>query len=152
MKSENSITFIRDGRAPIPKSVATSRLMRANKAKNTKPEILFRKALWANGIRGYRLHWNKIPGRPDIAFPARQIAIFINGCFWHRCPHCNLPLPKSNSRFWKAKFEKNVIRDKSKIALLKQGNWRPIIFWECQIKNDVSACLSLVHKTLKGND
>ena len=106
--------YVRDGRAPIPKSEVTSRVMSSNKAKDTKPEMILRKKLWSSGLRGYRLHLKEVPGRPDIAFPKRKLAIFVHGCFWHRCPHCNLPLPKSNREFWKNKFQRNIQRDKMK--------------------------------------
>ena len=98
------MTYLRDGRAPIPKYNKISKVMSANKYKDTGPELILRKVMWKNGIRGYRLHWKKVPGRPDIAFPGKKIAIFVNGCFWHRCPHCNLSVPKTNSDFWKNKF------------------------------------------------
>jgi len=88
--------------------------MKGNKAKNTKPELLLRKALCSTGIRGYSLNWKKVPGKPDIAFPGKKIAIFVNGCFWHRCPICDLPLPKTNIEFWKNKFIRNVERDRLK--------------------------------------
>lgn len=91
--------YLRDGRAPIPDSEITSRVMSSNKGKNTKPEILMRDALRQIGIPGYRLHWKKAPGRPDIAYPGKKIAIFVHGCYWHRCPHCDLPLPKTNTEF-----------------------------------------------------
>ena len=68
--------------------------MQANKSKNTKPELLVRARLREAGYTGYRLHWKKAPGKPDICFPGRRVAIFVNGCFWHRCPHCALPLLK----------------------------------------------------------
>lgn len=111
--------------------------MRSNKGKNTKPEIVFRKALWADGIRGYRLHWNKAPGKPDIAFPKRKIAIFINGCYWHRCPKCKLQLPKHNRDFWKTKFERNKERDSEKLLALAQDNWRVLVIWECELKKNL---------------
>lgn len=129
--------FIRDGRSPIPKTQVTSRVMSANKAKNTKPEMVFRKALWAKNIKGYRLHLKNVPGKPDIVFPIIKLAIFINGCFWHRCPICKLPTPKSNSVFWNDKFERNVQRDKMKIKLLKQANWKVVVVWECEIKRSL---------------
>lgn len=129
--------FIRDGRAPIPKSAVTSRVMSANKAKNTRPEVMFRKALWAANIKGYRLHWKKVPGRPDIAFPSQKVAIFINGCFWHRCPNCKLPMPRSNSSFWQEKFNKNIERDKKKIKLLNEANWKTLVIWECELKTEL---------------
>ncbi len=134
-------TYIRDGRAPIPKKESTSRVMRANKAKNTKPELLLRKALYNNGLRGYRLHWKRAPGHPDIAYPGKRIAIFVNGCFWHRCPHCHPSYPKSNVAFWENKFQKNKERDERKERDLKNAGWKVFVFWECQIKKDVSACV-----------
>ena len=93
--------YIRDKRSPLPKSEAVSRVMSANRAKNTKPEIILRKALWSADLRGYRLHPKNIPGRPDIAFTSKKLAIFVMGCFWHRCPKCGYPLPKNNQQFWK---------------------------------------------------
>ena len=148
MKSQKEKVFIRDGRAPIPAKVETSRVMSGNKAKNTKPELILRKAIWAIGIRGYRLHWKKAPGRPDISFPGKRVAIFINGCFWHRCPLCHPPAPKSNSEFWNEKFRKNIERDKSKNRLLKQNGWEVQTFWECEIKSDVGDCVSRLKSTL----
>jgi DNA mismatch endonuclease, patch repair protein len=138
--------YIRDGRAPVPKKKSTSSVMSANKAKNTKPELWLRKALWKEGIRGYRLHWKKVPGSPDIAFPNRKLAIFVNGCYWHRCPHCKLSLPKSNSAFWKEKFDKNIERDKRKIELLKKSGWNVIVIWECMIKKDILGCVNIIKK------
>lgn len=125
--------YIRDKRSPKPKNDNISKVMSANKAKNTKPELLLRKALRENGFKGYRLNYNKIPGRPDIVFLKKKIAIFVNGCFWHRCPHCKLKLPKNNSTFWKDKFVKNVFRDKIKIMQLKEIGWEVKVVWECEI-------------------
>ncbi|HET8573973.1 MAG TPA: very short patch repair endonuclease [Edaphocola sp.] len=126
--------YIRDGRAPIPAKESTSRTMSSIKGKDTKPELILRKELWHSGIKGYRLHWKKVPGRPDIAFPGKKLGIFVNGCFWHRCPECNLPMPRSNSDFWRNKFEKNIERDNRKIEQLKDLGWKVITIWECQIK------------------
>lgn len=139
--AQGQISFIRDGRAPIPEALITSKVMSANKAKNTKPELVFRKALWGEGIKGYRLHWKKVPGSPDIAFPQMKVAIFVNGCFWHRCPNCKLPIPKSNSLFWKEKFIKNIQRDKKKIHLLREAGWKTIVLWECELKSDLYGCI-----------
>lgn len=144
----NPLKFLRDGRAPYPETEVTSKIMSANKAKNTRPEIAFRKVLWENGIRGYRLHFKKVPGSPDIAFPRKKIAIFINGCFWHRCPYCSPRIPKSHSTFWIEKFERNVARDKHTIQLLQRSNWKTIILWECQIKHDIDKCIKNVKTIL----
>ncbi len=130
--------YIRDKRSPKPKNKNVSKVMSANKSKNTKPEIILRKALWAAGYRGYRCNYKKIPGRPDIAFPKKKIAIFVHGCFWHICPKCKLPLPKSNSDFWRNKFQKNELRDKNKIELLKKDGWKVLVVWECELyKKDI---------------
>ena len=142
-------SYLRDGRAPIPNKEAISRVMSANKGKNTKPELILRKALWSKGIRGYRLHPKNIPGKPDIAFTKRKMGIFINGCFWHRCPHCTLPLPKSNTSFWENKFEKNQERDTRKIKQLKKLGWKAFTAWECQIKYHLNDIVEKLEKNLK---
>lgn len=140
--------YLRDGRAPIPKSETTSRIMSAIRAKNTKPEMQLRKALWEAGIRGYRLHWKKVPGRPDISFPGKKVAVFVNGCFWHRCPHCELGLPKSHSKFWKEKFEKNVARDDRKIKELKIAGWRTLTIWESELNEGVNSQVKQIKQML----
>lgn len=140
--------YSRDYRSPDPSNDSISRIMSANRRKDTKPEVIFRKTLWLNGIRGYRLHWNKVPGRPDIAFPKKKVAIFINGCFWHRCPKCNLPLPKSNASFWKEKFKNNVARDTRKITELENNGWRVLTIWECDIKKNFKASVNKVKASL----
>ena len=141
-------TYIRDKRSPVPFNENVSRVMSSNKAKNTKPELRLRKALYADGIRGYRLNWKKVPGRPDIAFPGRKISIFINGCYWHRCPHCELPLPKTNTEFWKEKFDKNIKRDKKKEKELLDLGWTVLVFWECKIKTNIKDCINKIKVNL----
>ena len=128
--------YSRDKRSPTPVNEAASELMSKIKSKNTKPEILLRKMLWKKGYRGYRLHWNKVPGKPDIAYPGKKIAIFVNGCYWHRCPKCKPSMPKSNVEFWKNKFEKNVARDLRKKKELEVLGWKVFIIWECEIKSN----------------
>ena len=122
--------------------------MSSNKAKNTKPELKLRKALYADGIRGYRLNWKKGPGRPDIAFPGRKISIFINGCYWHRCPYCELSLPKTNTDFWKKKFEKNIKRDKKKEKELLDLGLIVLVFLECKIKTNIKDCINKIKVNL----
>ncbi|WP_250868175.1 very short patch repair endonuclease [Methanococcoides seepicolus] len=138
------MSYIRDGRAPIPKLESTSKVMSANKGKDTKPELLLRKALREMGLSGYRLHWKRAVGHPDIAYPGRKIAIFVNGCYWHRCPYCDLPLPKSNIEFWANKFKKNIERDAEKKRKLEDDGWTVLVFWECQIKENVQNCAKKV--------
>ena len=114
-------------------SEATHKAMQGNKRANTKPELLVRQRLREAGLVGYRLQW-KVPGRPDIAWPGKKVAIMVNGCFWHRCPHCNLPLPKSNVEYWLVKFERNVERDAENLKALEEAGWKVHVLWECQLK------------------
>jgi DNA mismatch endonuclease, patch repair protein len=131
--------YVRDARSPIPKSESVSRVMSANKAKETKPEQQLRKALRELGLRGYRKNWKSVPGRPDIAFVGKKVAVFVHGCYWHRCPKCDYPLPKTNTAFWEKKFQRNIKRDRSKRQLLEAQGWRVLEFWECDIHNDSAA-------------
>jgi DNA mismatch endonuclease, patch repair protein len=134
------------GTPPLPTSEATTKTMKANKGKDTLPEIRFRKALVAAGLSGYRLHRKSVPGRPDISFPGRKVAIFINGCFWHRCPRCRLPLPKAHRDFWRRKFNRNMKRDQEKLTLLGDMDWFVFVFWECEIRKDIDGCVSAVKR------
>jgi DNA mismatch endonuclease, patch repair protein len=137
-------TYYRDGRAPIPASEATSKSMSSNRGKNTRVEVDFRKALWAKGLKGYRLHAKDLPGRPDIVYRRQKVAIFIHGCFWHRCPKCKLSLPKSNPEFWREKFASNLERDKKNLILLNQTGWTVLTVWECEIKSNMNTALTEV--------
>jgi DNA mismatch endonuclease (patch repair protein) len=141
--------YVRDKRSPIPANENVSKIMSANKAKNTSAEIRLRKALYGNGLRGYRLNYKKIPGRPDIAFVSKKIAVFVNGCFWHQCPHCKLPLPKSNTNFWKEKFERNILRDRMKSEELKKLGWEVVILWECELNKNLSKSVSKIQECLR---
>jgi len=78
----------------------------------------------------------KIGGKPDIVLKDKKIAIFLHGCFWHRCKKCYKE-PKSNKKFWLPKIEKNVERDKKSIRLLKSKEWKVIIIWEHEVKNNI---------------
>jgi DNA mismatch endonuclease, patch repair protein len=149
--SKTKREYLRDGRAPIPAKESTSKLMSSNKGKNTGPEELIRKALRAKGFTGYRLHWKNAPGRPDISFPGKRIAIFINGCFWHRCPICDLTLPRSNTSFWQQKFDANVKRDAIKLKKLKDAGWKTIVIWECQIKKNIEKQIAKIIKLIEAS-
>lgn len=109
--------------------------MRANRATRTAPERILSAMLRSHGHPGYRLNWGGAPGRPDIAYPGRRIAVFVHGCFWHRCPTCRLPLPQANREFWKAKFRRNKARDRRKRRALERLGWQVIEVWECEIRD-----------------
>ena len=110
--------------------------MKGNRGKDTKPELLLRQLLREAGFPGYRLHWKSAPGRPDIAYPGRKVAIFVNGCYWHRCPHCNPPTPKAHADFWNAKFIANEERDARQHRELEAAGWTVLIVWECELRRD----------------
>ena len=119
---------------PPPSSPAATAVMRGNTANDTSPEILLRSALWKSGIRGYRKHLQHLPGRPDVAFPRHRLAVFIHGCFWHRCPKCNILIPRTNTSYWEEKLRRNVERDQRVFGHLEQLGWRTMRLWECEIR------------------
>jgi DNA mismatch endonuclease, patch repair protein len=149
VKKDGKKQYLRDGRAPIPESEATSRVMSANKGKDTSPELKLRMALRDAGVPGYRLHWKKAPGRPDIVYPRHKLAIFVHGDFWHRCPVCNLPLPKSNTDFWRQKLERNFQRDANKVAALESEGWTVVICWEHEVKSEPENCAMKIKSILE---
>lgn len=109
-------------------------MMAGIKGKNTQPEILVRKALFAEGYR-FRLHRKNLPGSPDVVLPGRKIAIFVNGCFWHAHTGCRLAkTPGTRSEFWLKKLEQNKIRDRLAIDTLLDLGWRVLVVWECFIR------------------
>jgi DNA mismatch endonuclease (patch repair protein) len=106
-------------------------MMSSIKGRNTSPEMAVRKYLHAAGLR-FRLHSDRLPGRPDIVLPSFKVAIFVHGCFWHRHEGCAFATtPASNSEFWQRKFDANVARDAKCIRLLGELGWTPLVFWEC---------------------
>ena len=127
-------SYIRDKRSPRPKNAAVSEVMSRIRAKNTKPELLMRSALSAAGVKGYRLHPARTPGRPDITFVGKKVAVFVHGCFWHSCPHCQRYSPKTNRTWWKNKLATNVARDERKSKELKRAGWKVLTVWECRLK------------------
>jgi DNA mismatch endonuclease, patch repair protein len=120
---------VSDVMTPAQRSYCMSRIRGAD----TKPEIELRKALWHLGLR-YRIR-NKLPGRPDLVIRSTRTVIFVDGCFWHRCPVHSKP-PKTNSQFWQDKLEINVSRDHRVTRELKAMGWRVIRIWEHEIVGD----------------
>ena len=119
------------------------------RSKDTKPEILLRKALWHFGIR-YRKNYKALPGTPDIDITKRKIAIFVDGDFWHARNHQDKPGEqiKTNRGYWVPKLSRNVERDKEvNDALLAEG-WLVLRFWESDIKKDVMKCVREIEKYL----
>ena len=92
------------------------------------PEILLRRELHSPGLR-FRIQYRGIPGTPDIAFTRAQIAVFVDGCFWHQCPEHGV-MPKANREWWRAKLEGNTERDRRKDRALLELGWLPFHVWE----------------------
>ena len=132
-----------DGKGCPPLNENITKSMKGNKRKDTKPELILRKGLRDRGFPGYRLQW-KVSGHPDICYPGRKVAIFVNGCFWHRCPRCNLRIPEHNREFWVNKFDRNVARDAEKVGELQSSGWTVVTVWECDIKGDLDATLDRI--------
>ena len=119
-----------DVHTPEQRSYNMSRI----RGKNTKPEELVRKYLFAQGFR-YRKNDNRLPGKPDIVLPKYKTVIFINGCFWHGHDGCRYFVwPKNNAEFWKEKISGNILRDKHNRQILSDQGWRVIEVWECELK------------------
>lgn len=110
------------------------RIMQAVKTENTGPEWEVRRLLHRLGYR-YRLHPKSLPGRPDIVFPSRKIAIFVHGCFWHGHGCSKGKLPKSRLEYWGPKLKANQQRDASKAAELRALGWRTLTIWQCELKD-----------------
>lgn len=129
--------------APLTRSQVMSRV----RSKDTGPELLVRRALWAAGIR-YRLHDKNLPGHPDLVFTGRNAVAFVHGCFWHRHESCpRNRIPKSRVEWWTAKFARNRQRDVEARSLLETSGWRVFVIWECEAER--VECLAALIAELK---
>ncbi len=123
--------------------------MRANRSRDTVPERTLRHALRAAGFPGYRLNWRGAPGRPDVCYPGRRVAVFVHGCFWHRCPRCRLSLPRTNQGFWERKFDLNRERDARRRAELEERGWLVHEVWECDIREALDGVVARIAPDLE---
>jgi DNA mismatch endonuclease (patch repair protein) len=109
--------------------------MRRIRSKDSAPEMTVRRLVHRMGFR-YRLHNHKLPGRPDLVFPARRKIVLVHGCYWHAHERCRIAhVPKSNRRYWRPKLERNRQRDAENLVKLRTLGWRVLTVWECEIKN-----------------
>ncbi len=117
---------------------------------NRTTEIYFGKQMWAAGLRGYRKH-PQITGRPDFAWLGSKIAVFVDGCFWHRCPRCS-QVPRTNAKYWLQKLNRNVERDREVGAVLRARGWIVMRFWECRLhlKSNIKRVALAVEKRRPG--
>jgi len=119
--------------ADVVDPATRSRMMSGIRGKNTRPELLIRKALHARGFR-YRLHCKDLPGNPDLCLPKYRAVIFVHGCFWHG-HDCHLfKWPKTRPEFWREKIGRNRAVDEAALSTLQATGWRVATVWECAIK------------------
>jgi DNA mismatch endonuclease (patch repair protein) len=127
----------------------TRKIMSAIKSRNTRPELLLRRALWRRGLR-YRVHYARLPGKPDIVFTKAKIAVFCDGDFWHGHNWAIRGLPsieaelRSYSEFWQSKVRRNLERDKENAHKLISAGWQVLRFWESDIRADVERCADTI--------
>ena len=133
--------------ADVHTKVQRSYNMSRIRSTNTKPEMLVRKFLFANGFR-YKLHGltpnpspqgegkkKFLPGKPDIVLPKYRSVIFIHGCFWHGHANCKyFTIPKTRTKWWTDKINTNKVNDAKAVRALKKDGWKIIVVWECKLK------------------
>lgn len=122
----------------LRRPLTRSEMMARVRSKDTKPEKLVRSLLHALGYR-FRLHRRDLPGSPDIVLPARKVAIFVHGCFWHghSCKRAGR-LPKTNADFWAKKLADNLARDARNRSALENLGWKVLVVWECELKDEAA--------------
>ncbi|HEY5976903.1 MAG TPA: very short patch repair endonuclease [Solirubrobacterales bacterium] len=124
-----------------------SRIMAAVKGKNTTPEILLRKALFEAGIRGWRNHYKRAAGTPDLAWPKLKVAVFVDGAFWHG--HPSRHKPGRSGRYWDEKIEANVARDRRVDASLEDAGWTVVRIWDFEIKRALPDAVERIAQTIQ---
>lgn len=126
-----------------------SHIMSKIRGKDTKPEVMLRKALWHRGIR-YRKNYRGLPGTPDIVLTRQKIAIFVDGDFWHARGHQDNPgeQVRSNKEYWARHLGRNVEHDKEVNDELTQEGWLVLRFWESEIKKNLKDCLRQIEAYL----
>ena len=135
-------------RTPAPLNMIVSAQMQRMPRSSTSPEMLIRRELHRRGLR-FRVNHPRLPGRPDVAFTAARIAVFVDGCFWHSCPDHGL-LPKNNRAWWQEKLERNVQRDREKDALLEKMGWTVLHVWEHERPLEAADAIDQLWSSVRG--
>lgn len=115
-------------------------------SKNTQPELRLRKALWATGLRGYRIHSSALPGKPDIVWHSRRVAVFVDGAFWHG--HRKVFRPGKSGSYWDLKIAANKRRDRRVSRGLRAQGWQVLRFWDFEIERDADDCVNRISQML----
>jgi DNA mismatch endonuclease, patch repair protein len=119
------------------------------KTRDTAPELALRQALWAAGVRGWRLHPRRVAGRPDLAWLGRRVAVFVDGGFWHGHPDHYWG---QSGKFWDEKIERNRKRDERVTGELLDDGWTVLRFWDFQVERDTSHCIDSIRAALDPDD
>ena len=139
--------FPRLPESPPASSLSTQASMKGNRSRGTSPEFKLLDALNSRGLTGYTVNEPSVPGTPDVVFPQEKVAVFVHGCYWHRCPYCRPNFPKSNLDYWTAKFERNRRRDAENRSELRAMGWKPLVVWECILsKNPRRVAARIQHR------
>ena len=138
------------GRIPPASSEATSKAMKGNRGSGTRLELRLRSALARRGIDGYSCNFPVEGVKVDIAFPTSRIAVLAHGCFWHGCPICKLPVPKSHRSYWTRKFAINRRRDRLVRARLTGAGWRLAEVWGHEVDEDLGGVVDRIEGLLSG--
>lgn len=120
------------------------------KGENTKPELRLRRALWARGLR-YRLKIRTVGGQPDLVFVGPNVAVFVDGCFWHGCPF-HYVRPRKRHDFWAAKLTANIQRDRRQTQALLDAGWRVVRLWEHEVNDDLDTCVEEIAHVVEGDE
>lgn len=133
-------TFSRQKRSEIMASVRSTG--------NRSTEAKLRGILVRAGLRSWKLQRKELPGSPDVVFPRRKLAVFVDGCFWHGCSRC-YRRPKSSRDYWDAKVARNIARDRRVDRDLRRLGWTPVRLWEHQVAKEPAACLERLRISLR---
>ena len=123
------------------------RIMAAVKRRDTSPEMDLRRALYARGLRGWRCDYRKAPGRPDIAWPGRKVAIFVDGAFWHG--HPSRHKPGRSGSYWDEKIATNVARDERVNRELEEAGWVVLRIWDFEIRKNLDSVVTRAEAILR---
>jgi DNA mismatch endonuclease (patch repair protein) len=121
---------------PLSAIQRSAQMAKVRAQKNRSTEMRVAAYLIRRGLRGWRRHVADVPGRPDFCFADERVAVFVDGCFWHGCPHCRRNVPRSRRSFWKDKIESNRRRDRKVGRLLRSQGYDVVRIWEHSLNNE----------------
>lgn len=114
--------------------------------RDTEPELILRRAVWSAGFRGYRVDDRRLPGRPDIVWTRRRLAVFVDGKFWHG--HPSAFKPGRHGAYWDEKVARNLARDRAADEALREMGWTVVRLWDFEVRRDLAGCVARIAATL----